>query len=104
MIEVDAEIIRCDLLDEIGKVGKQALIGDVLEIERWQYHCAGAPTIHGMAGEPDRVGQVRQACAGNQLPGIDATIQQALERHDAFFHAERERLARCAEWSEPGAP
>src|SRR5205807_2068391 len=104
MIEVDAERIRCDSFDETRKVGKQTLVGDILEIERWQHHGAGAPTIHGMAGEPDRVGQVRQACAGNQLPGIDPTIQQALERYDALFHAERERLACCAEWSEPGAP
>ena len=103
MIEIHAQPIVTDFLDDFREEAEQALFAGVLVVERRQHQNAAAAEIDGMLSQNGGVADRARACARHQLRRLDAGIDQLFEHFHPLIETERVGLTGGAERRQTGA-
>ena len=93
VIEVHLQPRVAHLLDDFGKPGEQAIVADVLVVERRQHQHAARAQFHGLAGQPDGVRDRAASGPRHQRIAGNAVFDEVVEKPQAFVHGKRVRLA-----------
>jgi hypothetical protein len=86
VIEINTQPRIADPFDQLAEEGEQAVVGDLLVIERRQGQHAGAAARHCGTAERDRVGQGAAAGAGKHASGRCAGVERGVQQADALSH------------------
>ncbi|MGY3345357.1 hypothetical protein ACVWYK_004126 [Bradyrhizobium sp. USDA 4470] len=97
VIEHDLELGMTNALDDLAVGGINAVVADVLVVERRQHHHGVDPDGERVAGQRDGVGERSDAGARQQLVRPDAAGDHGLQQRGAFGNREGVRFARGAE-------
>src|SRR6266852_7105820 len=72
VVDVQAEPPVAHPLDHLREALEEAVVGDALVVKRRQHQHPARPQLHGVRGEPHRIGERAGACARHEPPRIDA--------------------------------
>jgi hypothetical protein len=97
VVEVHAQPRFSHPLDHLGETPEQPVVADALVVERREHQHAATPQLHGVRGEPDRVGQRAVTGARHHPGGVDARADQPVEQLDLLVDRQRVGLRVGAE-------